>query len=89
MIESNSTTNKDGMPSAGLVRRAQFRELITLADTTIYRMIEEGRFPQPLRVSTRLRLWRVEDIREWLRVGPIEWKMLHPVEVSVAACDAA
>ncbi|WP_082727499.1 AlpA family transcriptional regulator [Burkholderia sp. MSMB2157WGS] len=84
MIESSSTTN-DGMPSAGLVRRAQFRELITLADTTIYRMIEEGRFPDPLRVSTRLRLWRVEDIREWLRVGPVEWKRLHPVAASDAA----
>ncbi|KVG35663.1 hypothetical protein WL29_05815 [Burkholderia ubonensis] len=67
------------MPHAGLVRRAQFCELIPVADTTLYRMIDEGRFPQPLRVSTRLRLWRVEDIREWLRVGPIEWKRLNPV----------
>ncbi|MCA8304191.1 AlpA family transcriptional regulator [Burkholderia seminalis] len=87
MMNSYSTTNKDGLPSAGLVRRAQFRELISVADTTLYRMIEEGRFPQPLRVSTRLRLWRVEDVREWLSVGPVEWKRQHPV--ALTACGAA
>lgn len=77
-----STTND--VPQGGLVRRSQFKEAIPLGDTTIWKMVKDGRFPQPLRVSPSLRLWRAEDIREWMRVGPDAWLAANPVVVAEA-----
>jgi predicted DNA-binding transcriptional regulator AlpA len=67
------------LPETGLVRRSQFYpDIVPLSDVTIWRMVKDGRFPEPLRVSSRLRLWRVEDLREWLAIGPDAWLAAHP-----------
>jgi predicted DNA-binding transcriptional regulator AlpA len=74
---------EDGLPRInGLVRLSQFREAVGFSDVTIYRMVKAGRFPQPFMASKTLRLWRTEDLREWMRVGPDEWKAAHPLASS-------
>lgn len=79
-----STTKE--LPSTGLVRLSQFKGIVSISSVTVWRLLNDGKFPAPLRVSTRLRLWRVEDIREWMRVGPDAWLVAHPVaEVESAA----
>ncbi|HKR39818.1 MAG TPA: AlpA family phage regulatory protein [Paraburkholderia sp.] len=75
----NNRTTNDGLPSAGLVRRSQFRALVPVADTTLYRWVAAGEFPQPVHNSGRLRLWNAEDIRRWFEVGSREWARLHPL----------
>lgn len=75
----NERTTNDGLPPNGLVRRAQFRALVPVADTTLFRWIAAGTFPQPLHNAGRLRFWRVEDIRRWHEVGSHEWARLHPL----------
>ncbi|WP_118185722.1 helix-turn-helix transcriptional regulator [Paraburkholderia phosphatilytica] len=82
---SISTTNK--LPQTGMVRFSMIRPVITLSNVTVWRLIKDGRFPEPLRVSGVLRLWRVEEIREWMEIGPDEWKRRHPV--SAAQGEAA
>ncbi|MFM0035953.1 helix-turn-helix transcriptional regulator [Paraburkholderia strydomiana] len=81
---SNVSTTKE-LPKSGLVRRSQFKGVIPLGDTSIWKMVREGRFPQPLRVSANLRLWRAEELHDWMRVGPDEWKAAH----SLASSDEA
>lgn len=71
-----SDTNE--LPQNGMVRRSQFRGIIPLSDVTIWRLVKDGRFPQPLRVSPRLRLWNVADLREWMKIGPDAWMAAHP-----------
>ncbi|MEX3812128.1 helix-turn-helix transcriptional regulator [Paraburkholderia sp. BR13439] len=80
-----SDTNNDNqisitkeLPPTGLVRRSQFKGIVPVSDATIWRWVKDGRFPQPLRVSPRLRLWNVADLREWMRVGPDAWLAAHP-----------
>lgn len=80
----NERTTNDGLPSAGLVRRSQFRELVSVSDTTLYRWVAAGTFPAPAHPGARLRLWRVEDIRRWLEIGSHEWARLHPLAEAVA-----
>ena len=44
--------------------------LIGVARATLYRWMEDGRFPLPLRPSKRPRgriLWREQDITDWMR----------------------
>lgn len=76
--EIEVSTTKE-LPTTGLVRRSQFKGIVPLSDVTIWKMVKDGRFPQPLKVSSRLRLWHVADLREWMRVGPDEWKAAHPL----------
>ncbi|MFM0695647.1 AlpA family phage regulatory protein [Paraburkholderia graminis] len=73
------------LPKAGLVRRSQFKGVIPLGDTTIWKMVREGRFPQPIRVSANLRLWRAEELHEWMQVGPDAWQAANPVVARASA----
>ncbi|REG57613.1 CP4-57 regulatory protein AlpA [Paraburkholderia sp. BL6669N2] len=77
-MNNNSTTKE--LPLTGLVRRAQFKGVIPLSDTTIWKMVKQGRFPQPLKVSPSLRLWNAPALHEWMRVGPDAWLAAHPIE---------
>ncbi|WP_175774157.1 helix-turn-helix transcriptional regulator [Burkholderia anthina] len=77
-----STTNE--WPQSGLIRRSQFAPDLKISSVTVWRMLKDGRFPQPIHISSRLRLWRVEDLREWMKIGPDEWARLHPVGGAVA-----
>jgi len=40
--------------------------LTSLSKSTIYRLIQEGRFPKPLIISRRRVGWRQSDIYAWL-----------------------
>jgi predicted DNA-binding transcriptional regulator AlpA len=80
----NAVSTTDDLPKTGLVRRSQFKATIPLGDSTIWRMLNDGRFPKPFMASKTLRLWRTEDLREWMRVGPDAWLAAHPVEGGAA-----
>ncbi|RZF31338.1 AlpA family phage regulatory protein [Paraburkholderia sp. UYCP14C] len=68
-----------------LLRLSQFRKAIGMADTTVYRAVKAGRFPKPFITNPTLRLWKAEDIREWMRVGPDAWLAAHPVAAESGA----
>lgn len=80
-LEAAKGIGEDGLPSRGsaLIRLSQFRDVVGFADATIYRMVKAGRFPKPFMSSRTLRLWKTEDVREFLRVGPERWQRLNPV----------
>jgi predicted DNA-binding transcriptional regulator AlpA len=77
-------SNANKLPRTGLVRFPQFQSLISLSTVTVWRMVNDGRFPKPFRVSPKLRLWRAEDIHEWLSCGPEEWRSRHAAEAAPA-----
>jgi len=37
-----------------------------LSKTSVYRLMEQGEFPQPVRLGPRAVGWRVEDLEAWL-----------------------
>lgn len=43
----------------------QVRARTGLGEMTIRRMVEQGRFPWPVRLSRQRVAWRVADIAEW------------------------
>lgn len=56
------------------IRRQQLREMVPLADSTIYEMEQRGEFPQRFALSPRCIVWDLAEVEAWLmarRTAPI------------------
>ena len=42
-------------------------ELSTLSRSTIYRLVETGKFPRPVKLTTRTIGWVEEEVRDFLQ----------------------
>ena len=68
------------MPIKRSIRRHQLREMVPLADTTIYEMERRGEFPRRFALSPRCVVWDLAEVEEWLasrRATPIT-RAQHP-----------
>lgn len=48
------------------IRRHQLREIVPLADTTIYDMEQRGEFPQRFYLTARTVVWDLSEVEAWL-----------------------
>jgi prophage regulatory protein len=48
------------------IRRQQLREMVPLADSTIYKMEQRGEFPRRFALSPRCVVWDLEEVEAWL-----------------------
>ena len=56
------------------IRRNQLREMVPLADSTIYEMEQRGEFPLRFALSPRCVVWDLAEVEAWLasrRAEPI------------------
>ncbi|HEX3863401.1 MAG TPA: AlpA family phage regulatory protein [Stellaceae bacterium] len=56
------------------IRRNQLREMVPLADSTIYEMEQRGEFPRRFALSPRCVVWDLGEVAAWLesrRTKPI------------------
>ena len=56
------------------IRRQQLREMVPLADSTIYEMEQRGEFPLRFSLSPRCVVWDLAEVEAWLdsrRTKPI------------------
>lgn len=53
------------------LRRRSVEELTGLSCTTIYRMMSEGHFPRPVKITGKLVAWPESTIVEWLEARPM------------------
>lgn len=60
MIRSAETTIRR------TIRRHQLREIVPLADTTIYEMEQRGEFPRRFYLPSRSVVWDLAEVEEWL-----------------------
>ena len=49
-----------------LLTRPQVEQRVRLSCSTLYRLMREGRFPLPLKISTQAVRWRGDEITDWL-----------------------
>ena len=57
------------------IRRAQLREMVPLADSTIWEMEQRGEFPRRFALSARCVVWYLDEIEAWLelrRARPVD-----------------
>ena len=55
------------IPETGFMRLAQVLTVIPLGKTCWWEGVRSGRFPKPVKLSTRCTAWRAEDIRELIK----------------------
>lgn len=48
------------------IRRKQLREMVPLADSTIYEMEQRGEFPPRFALSPRCIVWDLAEVEAWL-----------------------
>lgn len=48
------------------IRRHQLREIVPLADTTIYDIEQRGEFPQRFYLTARTVVWDLGEVEAWL-----------------------
>lgn len=48
-----------------VLRMPDILALLGISKATLYRMVEEGQFPAPFKISQRLNGWRLSDIQAW------------------------
>jgi prophage regulatory protein len=51
---------------ARAIRRHELREIVPLADTTIYDMEQRGEFPQRFYLTSRCVVWDLAEVEAWL-----------------------
>ena len=62
------------------IRRHQLREMVPMADSTIYEMEQRGEFPRRFALSPRCIVWDLAEVEAWLlarRAAPIR-RAPHP-----------
>ncbi|WP_183993803.1 helix-turn-helix transcriptional regulator [Sphingomonas kyeonggiensis] len=53
-------------PVRRTIRRQQLREIVPLADSTIYDMEQRGEFPQRFYLTSRCVVWDLAEVEAWL-----------------------
>ena len=54
------------LPIKRTIRRHQLREMVPLADSTIYAMEQRGEFPRRFALSPRCVVWELGEVEAWL-----------------------
>lgn len=57
------------------IRRHELKQIVPLADSTIYEMEQRGEFPKRFALSPRCVVWNLAEVEAWLaerRARPIE-----------------
>lgn len=49
-----------------LIRRHDVEAATSLSCSAIYAMMDEGKFPRPVRVGKRAVAWKKSEIEEWM-----------------------
>ena len=54
------------LPETGFLRQIQVLAFVPISKSTLWRRIQARTFPEPIKLSERVTVWRAEDIRCWI-----------------------
>ena len=54
-----------------LLRRRQVEDITGMSRSTIYKMMQSGEFPRPVRIGPAAVRWRTSDITAWMESRPV------------------
>lgn len=65
MMKSENAIGR--LPDSGFLRQSQLIPVIVpFSSATLWRKVKDRSFPAPVKLSSRVTAWRVEDIRAWM-----------------------
>lgn len=56
----------NSLPFRRTIRRTELRQIVPLADTTIYDMERRGEFPRRFNLTARCVVWDLTEVEAWL-----------------------
>ncbi|MHA7685553.1 helix-turn-helix transcriptional regulator [Cupriavidus sp. PET2-C1] len=56
------------LPFRRTIRRQELRQIIPLAETTIYEMERRGEFPRRFNLTPRCVVWDLDEVQAWIEV---------------------
>ena len=71
LAEAQAAPDAAGIIGERFLRRRQVEEITGLSRSSIYRLIEDGEFPRPVRVSLNAVRWRLSAIADWMHSRPL------------------
>lgn len=54
------------LPATGFVRQRLLLRFVPFSKSTLWRRVKAGDFPAPVKLSTGITAWKVEDVRSWI-----------------------
>lgn len=54
------------LPHTGFLRQPQVLAFVPFSKSTLWRRIQAKAFPEPVKLSERITVWRAEDVRQWI-----------------------
>ncbi|MDE2255903.1 MAG: AlpA family phage regulatory protein [Betaproteobacteria bacterium] len=55
------------LPVSGFLRQSQIiGSIVPVGASTLWRWVNAGTFPKPVKLSGRVTAWRCEDVRLWI-----------------------
>lgn len=60
------------MPQAGYIRQAGLLALLPISSATLWRWVQKGSFPPPVKLSSRVTAWEIQRIEKWLTSIPYQ-----------------
>ena len=49
-----------------LLRRPEVEQIVGAGTSTLYKMVREGRFPKPIKITAAAVRWRLSEINAWM-----------------------
>lgn len=49
-----------------LIRLKELLEIVPLGRSTVWKLVSEGRFPKPVKLSPRTTAWRESEVMDWM-----------------------
>jgi prophage regulatory protein len=65
-MTSINVAHKNEMDSERIVRMDELLRRLQISRATVYRWLDEGRFPRPVRLGERTIGWRESSLSGWL-----------------------
>lgn len=69
------------------LRRRAVEEMTGLSCTSIYRMMNDGRFPRPVKITGRIVAWPEGVIADWLASRPVAHEGTPPQPRTLYLCE--
>lgn len=65
--DSPSAAPCAALPDTGFLRQPQVLFFVPISKSTLWRRVHARTFPEPVKLSERVTVWRAEDIRRWIQ----------------------
>lgn len=64
--DSPAAAPSAALPDTGFLRQPQVLSFVPISKSTLWRRVQARTFPEPVKLSERVTVWRAEDIRRWI-----------------------